>query len=154
MRALKLTLGGLMTTTERFAAEIPLSSWREGARPEGGRYALLLPNDADVAEIADGLAAFAAVILEFPSFRDGRAYSQARLLRERFQYRGEIRARGEILEDQIFFMARSGFDAFEIESGDEAAFGEALRAFSFVYQPAADGAAPVWRLRARRAQAA
>ena len=154
MRTLKLKNGVLAPSTEEFAAEITLASWRDGARPEGGRVALALPNDADVGEVAAGLAAFAAIVLEFPTFRDGRAYSQARLLRERYDYRGEIRARGEVLQDQIFFMARAGFDAFEIASGEAEAFAEALRAFSHVYQPAADGAVPVWRLRARRAEAA
>lgn len=154
MLTLKLSNGRLTPTSERFAGEISLTEWLGGVRPEGGRFALALPNDADVAEIVGALKSFAAVILEFPTFKDGRAYSQARLLRERYFYRGEIRARGEVLQDQAFFMARAGFDAYEVEPGAGEAFAEALAAFSHVYQPAADGAVPVWRLRAARAVAA
>ena len=57
----------------------------------------------------------AVVALVFPSFRDGRAYSQARLLRERHNYRGELRATGQVLRDQFLFMLRAGFDSFEVK---------------------------------------
>ena len=63
--------------------------------------------------IADDLAFFDLVALEFPIFKDGRAYSTARLLRERYHYKGELRAIGEVLRDQLQFMLRCGFDAFE-----------------------------------------
>lgn len=154
MPTFKLKNGQLAPSDERFAGEISLNEWRGGARPEGGRFALTLPSDADVSEVAATLAAFAAVIVEFPTFRDGRAYSQARLLRERYDYRGEIRARGEVLQDQVFFMARAGIDAFEVKGGRLEDFSAALGAFSHVYQPAADGAIPVWRRRLARAEAA
>lgn len=154
MPTLKLNGGRLAQTCERFAGEISYAEWRAGSRPEGGRFALALPNTVDVSDVAETLGAFAAVILEFPTFKDGRAYSQARLLRERHSFRGEIRARGEVLRDQAFFMARAGFDAFEVEAGALDGFTAALAAISLVYQPAADGAVPVWRLRMRRAEAA
>ncbi|MGB5063692.1 MAG: DUF934 domain-containing protein, partial [Candidatus Competibacter sp.] len=81
-----------------------------------------------------------------PKFSDGRAYSQARLLRERHGYRGEIRAVGDVLRDQLFFMARCGFDAFEPRADRSledalAAFGD----FSASYQPAADQPLPLYR---------
>ncbi len=133
--------------------EISLEDWRAGARP-AGPTALVLPNTADVGEIAPVLAHFSAVILEFPSFRDGRAYSQARLLRERCGYAGEIRARGEILRDQALFMARAGFDAVEIAEERASGAVAALREFSAFYQQGADGSAPVWRRRFPGAQAA
>lgn len=154
MPTFKLKNGQLAPSAERLAGEISLAEWRGGVRPEGGRFALALPNDADVSEVAATLAVFAVVILDFPTFKDGRAYSQARLLRERYNYRGEIRARGDVLEDQAFFMARAGIDAFEVEAGALDAFSAALGAFSHVYQPAADGAVPVWRRRLARAEAA
>jgi uncharacterized protein (DUF934 family) len=151
---LKLTSDGLKPCVEERATEMTLAEWRGGARPEAGRFALVLPNDADPSEAAATLSQFAIVVLEFPVFKDGRALSQARLLRERYGYRGEIRARGQVLRDQALFMARAGFDAFEIKCDEAAAFAEALGEFSVVYQHAADGAVAAWRRRAKRAAAA
>lgn len=138
---------------EEPAIEISLDAWRAGARP-GGEPALILPNTVDVAEIAPALGEFAAIILEFPSFRDGRAYSQARILRERYGFKGEIRARGEILRDQALFMARAGFDAIEVAAERAAGASDALGEFSAFYQHGADGSEPVWRRRAPRSKAA
>ena len=82
----------------------------------------------------------ALVALVFPSFRDGRAYSQARLLRERHEFRGELRATGQVLRDQLLFLHRAGFDAFEVsKEKDTAAFREALQRYSVFYQPTGDG---------------
>ena len=75
-----------------------------------------------------------------PTFRDGRAYSQARILRERHGFRGELRATGQVLCDQLLFLQRAGFDAFEVtKEGDAAAFAEAVRRYSVFYQPTGDG---------------
>lgn len=83
----------------------------------------------------------------FPSFRDGRGYSAARILREA-GYKGELRAQGDVLADQIAFMKRCGFDSFAPEAPlDEAVVAASLARFEQVYQPAADGAVPVWKLR-------
>ena len=154
MPTLKLKNGAFEPCTDEFDTEITLAAWRDGARPEAGRFALVLPNDADISEVADSLGRFSAVILEFPAFTDGRAYSQARILREQFGFAGEIRARGDVLRDQVFFMARSGVDAFEVDCARADGFIDALGEFSVVYQAAADGAEPGWRLRAHRAAAA
>jgi uncharacterized protein (DUF934 family) len=111
-----------------------------------------LPNTADVADLAEDLPVLEVVALEFPKFADGRAYSQARLLRERHGYRGEIRAVGDVLRDQLFFMARSGFDAFEVRA--DRSLEDALAAFDEFtesYQPAVDQSQPLYR-RARRAR--
>jgi len=105
-----------------------------------------LPNTANVADLIDDLPRWAVVALEFPKFADGRAYSQARLLRERHGYRGELRAVGEVLRDQLLFMARSGFDAFEVRA--DRSLEDALEAFgefSVSYQPAADQPLPLYR---------
>ncbi|MEE2690483.1 MAG: DUF934 domain-containing protein [Pseudomonadota bacterium] len=154
MPTLKLR-NGFLAPAESFAeTEITLEAFREGVRPEAGRFALVLPNDAGLEEVAATLDRFAAVVLQFPAFKDGRAYSQARLLRERYGYRGEIRARGDVLRDQILFMARAGFDGFEVGEEQAEAFTEALSEFAYFYQPAADAALPVWRRRAARAEAA
>ena len=82
----------------------------------------------------------AAVALVFPSFRDGRAYSQARLLRERHGYGGEMRATGQVLRDQFVFMSRAGFDAFEVKKAADAdAFAATVKRYSVFYQPTGDG---------------
>jgi uncharacterized protein (DUF934 family) len=154
MPVLKLTNGALAPCTEERATEISVAELREGARPEAGRFALVLPNDVAVDEVAAALSRFDVLVLNFPVFKDGRALSQARLLRERYGYRGEIRARGNVLRDQALFMARAGFDAFEIGCEATGAFADALRELTLAYQPAADGAPPVWRRRAERAAAA
>jgi uncharacterized protein (DUF934 family) len=133
--------------------EVTLEAWRAGARPNAPA-ALIVPNTVDIASVSEELADFGAVILEFPSFRDGRAYSQARLLRERYGYTGEIRARGEILRDQALFMARAGFDAIEIEDRRAAGVAEALGEFSAFYQQGADGSQAVWRRRNPSSKAA
>lgn len=134
-------------------AIVSLARWsRERALllERGEPIGVRLPNTANVADLVADLPALEVIALEFPKFADGRAYSQARLLRERYGYRGEIRAVGDVLRDQLLFMARSGFDAFELQADrdlDDAleAFGE----FSESYQPAADQPLPLFRRRAR-----
>ncbi len=88
------------------------------------------------------------VEVSFPTFRDGRGYSAARILREA-GYRGELRAAGDVLVDQIAFMRRCGFDSFAPEAAiDPAALQRSLERYKDHYQPAADTAVPVWRRRA------
>jgi uncharacterized protein (DUF934 family) len=101
---------------------------------------VLWPNNRDLDELVPYLDRLAAVALVFPSFRDGRAYSQARLLRERFRYRGELRATGQVLRDQFVFMLRAGFDAFEVKKQSDAeAFAQTVKRYSVFYQPTGDG---------------
>ena len=101
---------------------------------------VLWPNNRKVAELAPHLDALALVALVFPSFRDGRAYSQARLLRESYGFRGELRATGDILRDQFMFLLRAGFDAFEVKKdADVAAFSTEIARHTVVYQPTGDG---------------
>jgi uncharacterized protein (DUF934 family) len=89
------------------------------------------------------------IALEFPKFGDGRAYSYARLLRERYGFRGELRAVGNVLRDQALFMLRCGFDAFEVTEGTPIeGWREALGEISVVYQPTADGRPVAHGLRA------
>jgi uncharacterized protein (DUF934 family) len=123
---------------------LPFAEWQQ--RPEWP--AVSLSNTDPVEDLAPHVARLRLIVLHFPKFSDGRAYSQARLLRGRLGYRGELRATGGVLQDQVPFMLRCGFDSFESE---QAGFGEALaRArtlFSVVYQPTEDGRAPASRLR-------
>lgn len=85
--------------------------------------------------------------IAFPAFRDGRGYSSARILREA-GYKGELRAQGDVLVDQIAFMKRCGFDSFAPESSlNQTDVDAAFARYDRVYQPAADGRLPVWKLR-------
>jgi uncharacterized protein (DUF934 family) len=113
-----------------------------------GAAGVLWPNDRSVSELAPHLDRLALIVLGFPSFKDGRAYSQARILRARYKFRGELRATGQILRDQFLFLLRSGFDAFEVtKEADVVAFADSVRRYSVFYQPGADGSAPAFRRR-------
>jgi uncharacterized protein (DUF934 family) len=112
--------------------------------PEGllkrGRVGVIWLNNRDLDDLVPYLDRLALVALVFPTFRDGRAYSQARLLRERHGYEGELRATGQVLRDQFVFMLRAGFDTFDVKKqADADAFGEAARRYSVFYQPTGDG---------------
>jgi uncharacterized protein (DUF934 family) len=105
-----------------------------------GKVGVIWPNNRDVDDLVPHLQRLAVVALVFPSFRDGRAYSQARLLRERFHYRGEMRAIGQVLRDQFVFMLRAGFDAFDVrKQADAEAFAQTVKRYSVFYQPTGDG---------------
>jgi uncharacterized protein (DUF934 family) len=91
------------------------------------------------------------VALEFPKFRDGRAYSQARLLREHYGFRGELRATGDVLRDQFMFLLRAGFDAFEVKKdADATVFASEIARKTVFYQPTGDGRLPAPRARLDR----
>ena len=131
---------------------VPLDRWKEDREALIGRtnqgLGVRLNSDQHADEIADDLEHFAVIALDFPIFRDGRAYTTARLLRERYDYQGELRAVGEVLRDQIFFMHRCGFNAFEVR--EDRSVEDALKAFddfTVLYQPAADEEQPLWRRR-------
>jgi uncharacterized protein (DUF934 family) len=125
---------------------IPLAVWK--ARHDDDLGVWLAPED-DPAAIAADLAHFAVVGVMFPVFRDGRGYSTAMLLRSRYGYRGELRAIGDVLRDQLFYMQRVGFDAFAIRadrSPEDALAG--LSDFSEVYQTSWNQPQPLFRRRA------
>jgi uncharacterized protein (DUF934 family) len=93
-----------------------------------------------VGDLLPFLDRLAVIALVFPTFRDGRAYSQARLLRERYLHRGELRATGQVLRDQFVFMLRAGFDAFDVKKqADAEAFAQTVQRYSVFYQPTGDG---------------
>ncbi|MDE5442046.1 DUF934 domain-containing protein [Bradyrhizobium sp. CSA207] len=126
--------GDILVPAERFLSE------REALLARGGKVGVIWPNNRDISELAPHLEKLAAVALVFPTFRDGRAYSQARLLRERYNYRGELRATGQVLRDQFVFMLRAGFDSFEVKKqADAEAFMQTAKRYSVFYQPTGDG---------------
>ncbi len=118
---------------------VSLERWRRDAlllRRHGGGLGLRLRSDQLPSEIAADLEVFALIALEFPKFGDGRAFSTARLLRERYGFAGEIRAIGDVLRDQFLFMHRCGFDSFEVESHAAAeAWCQSVSEITVFYQP-------------------
>lgn len=126
--------GAVLVSAERFLAG------PDAVLSRHGKSGVIWPNNRDVEDLLPYLDRLAAVALVFPIFRDGRAYSQARLLRERYKFKGELRATGQVLRDQFMFMLRAGFDAFEVKKDSDAkAFAEASHRFSVFYQPTGDG---------------
>lgn len=116
---------------------------------------LYAANNDPVERLNGSVNRFEVVALEFPKFTDGRAYSQARILRERLRYVGELRATGNVLRDQLLFMKRAGFDAFDMANpvtGD--VYTKAIASFPAFYQPAADGQVSILRRRLLERQAA
>jgi uncharacterized protein (DUF934 family) len=135
----------VIVPAQRFLADADALSRRDGS------LGVAWPNDRRIAELAPWLGHLALVALHFPKFRDGRAYSQARLLRETYGFRGTLRATGDVLRDQFHFLIRAGFDSFEVKKpADASAFVQAASRYSVVYQPSADGRIPALR---RRVQA-
>ena len=102
-------------TAFRRAVIVGLTRWR-GARDEllslGQKLGIFLDNDQPPGLVADDIDCFDLIVLDFPKFTDGRAYSQARLLRERLGFSGAMRATGQVLRDQLAMMLRCGFDEF------------------------------------------
>jgi uncharacterized protein (DUF934 family) len=135
----------VIVSAQRFLADA------DGLIRRDGSLGVLWPNDRRIAELAPWLGHLALVALQFPKFRDGRAYSQARLLRETYGFRGRLRATGEVLRDQFHFLIRAGFDSFEVKKAtDASAFVQAASRYSVVYQPSADGRVPALRKRLQR----
>jgi len=97
------------------------------------------PNSQNVAALAPYLDRLSLVVLAFPNFKDGRGYSQARVLRERYAFGGELRATGQVLRDQFLLLVRAGFDALEVaKPGDAEAFATALARYTVFYQDSGD----------------
>ena len=110
----------------------------------------LAPAD-DPHDLAPFLDRIALIEIDFPKYTDGRGYSQAQLLRRRLGYTGELRAVGHVLRDQILYMNRSGFDAYQTSRADLPNVVQALEEYSAFYQPAADGQTSVFTRRHTKA---
>ena len=112
------------------------------------KYAVCINGDVETEEVVKDMEHFELIALDFPVFTDGRSYSHARLLRERYGYTGELRAVGDVLRDQLFFMQRCGIDSYQVR--EDKNIEDALNAFtelSVKYQTAADRVQPVYKLR-------
>jgi len=117
---------------------VPVGIWlarREELLGNDEAFGIWLDSDAQPGAIVDALASVALVAVNFPVFSDGRGYSIARLLREKYGYRGELRAIGDVLRDQLFLMWRCGFDSFRIRDDRDASDAlPGLGDFTHVYQ--------------------
>jgi uncharacterized protein (DUF934 family) len=134
--------GGAIVSLSRFRKERDMLLGRNA--PIGVR----LKAEESPEELGDDVHCLSVVALEFPKFRDGRAFSWARQLRTRLRFAGEIRAVGDFLYDQIAHQRRVGFDAWEIANGfSETRFRRALGEITNVYQPSADGRKTIRDLR-------
>ena len=113
-----------------------------------GDIAIWLDSDENVNDIGSDLRQFTLIALNFPVFSDGRSYTNARELRQHLNYEGEIRAIGDVLRDQMFYMARCGFDSFEIRHDqDPDACLSAFNDFQTGYQSSIDEPNPLFRRR-------
>ena len=136
----------VIVSAKRFLADAAALVRRDGS------LGVAWPNDKRVAELEPWLGHLALVVLVFPKFKDGRAYSQARLLRETCGFGGTLRAAGDVLRDQFHFLVRAGFDSFEVKKdADARAFAEVLARYSVYYQDGADGREPALRRRLQSA---
>jgi uncharacterized protein (DUF934 family) len=104
----------------------------------GSPLGVVLSAAHKIEQLAPDLARFALIAAEFSGPSEGRGYSQARLLRERWNFKGELRATGYVRRDQLFFMARCGFNSFELPEADLEDAHTAFSTFSAAYQPSND----------------
>ena len=130
---------------------VPLSLWlgkREVLLKRVGRTGVWLKPEDEPALLATDFAVLPLIAVHFPAFTDGRGYSTARLLRERHGFGGELRAFGDVLRDNIFYLSRVGFDAIALREDQDAA--QALGAFgdfSEAYQSSVERPQPLFRRR-------
>jgi uncharacterized protein (DUF934 family) len=124
--------GGVIITLAGWVAD--RSRWLSAPN----RLGVVLSPAHKAEQLAPDLDRFALVAAEFPGPSDGRGYTQGRLLRERHHFKGELRAAGYVRLDQLFFLARCGFNSFELPEAELPAAAAALRTFSAAYQPTND----------------
>ena len=130
---------------------LPFSFWRvnrEGLLKQKSSHAVWIDGDIETEELSSDLNHLSIIALDLPVFKDGRSYTHARMLRDRYNFEGELRAIGNVLRDQYFFMLRCGIDCFELTEGENAE--DALKSFNDFtvrYQAAADDAVPIYKLR-------
>jgi len=138
--------GKVIVTLARWRAE------REALLARHAAVGVLVPNTADIEAVFPEIGDRPLIALQFPAFADGRALSQAVVLRKRLGFRGELRAVGDVIRDLVFWLGRCGFDSI-VPRKDQSpeACREALNEFTVAYQAAADDHTPVWIRRRSRA---
>jgi len=132
---------------------IPLALWQSDPSLQRDDIGIILNNDVDLTSISEDLHDVPVIAIDFPSFVDGRGFSLARLLRERIGYKGEVRAVGYIIRDQLCSLKRSGFNSFSFDPKnfqgefDLSAMATSLTDFTDAYQTSADTPTPLFRRR-------
>lgn len=131
---------------------VPVSMWQTNQSSilenHRGAVGLWINGDEEIEGIAESIITAPVIAINFPKFVDGRGFSVARLLRDRFGFKGELRAVGQIIRDQLFLLQRCGFNAFQFDS--EIDLTEAVKSladFSDAYQVAADQPEPLFKRR-------
>ena len=132
--------GGAIVSLTRFRKD------RDALLARNAAVGVSLNSDESPEELGDDVHRLSVVVIVFPKFRDGRGFSWARMLRTRLNFAGEVRASGDFLYDQIAYLVRTGFDAFETNFALEDV-NRALSEMSAVYQPSADGRKTIRDLR-------
>lgn len=129
---------------------VPLAYWQAERERllERSHVGVWLASDQPPSEIADDLEQLPLVAIDFPLFTDGRGFSYGRALRERYGYRGEVRAIGQFIRDQLYHLSRCGFDAYALETSDPHAALSSLNDFSDSYQGSVAQPLPRFRRRA------
>jgi uncharacterized protein (DUF934 family) len=124
---------------------LTLAEWQNGRADwiaRGGPLGVVLSPVHSVELLGADIGRLALIGAEFSGPSEGRGYSQARQLREHWKFTGELRATGFVRRDQVFFMARSGFNSFELPDTEIEAAAAALSTFSAAYQPSNDAGLP------------
>lgn len=128
---------------------VSLSRWkaeRTVLAARDGELGLRITSEDNLEEIAGDLEHFQLIALDFPVFTDGRCFSYAHLLRDRYAYTGELRAIGNYIRDQVYFLSRVGINAFEFASSENLNGAlAALHDFSVTYQACTDEKEPLYR---------
>lgn len=132
--------GDIIVSFERLKREASALSERQG------KLGVRLKSDQQASDISEEIGLLQLIAIEFPKFTDGRGYTTGRLLRDRYHFEGELRATGYVLRDQLFYMARCGFNSFVMAPGKSLESGlKAFDDFSISYQAAADSPQPLFR---------
>ncbi|WP_018274441.1 DUF934 domain-containing protein [Teredinibacter turnerae] len=130
---------------------LPLENYlnlQEAAHPNMENLGVIVPGDTDVGELAKIPATVPVVAIDFPVFTDGRGFTLGRTLREHCDFTGELRATGNYMLDQLFYLKRCGFSSFAIaDEADMQTVNDALSSFSVKYQAAIDEPQPLFRRR-------
>jgi len=130
---------------------VPLQFWKlykEELNGYDGNIAVWLDSNENPGQITDEIHSLPLIALNFPVFSDGRSYTNARELRQKYVYKGEIRAIGDVLRDQLYYMAQCGFDSFEIRHDQEAELClDAFKDFKTGYQSTITEPTPLFRRR-------
>jgi uncharacterized protein (DUF934 family) len=138
----ELPAGDIIVSVARWRKE------RETILAHSGKLGIKISGATPVTAIAPDLKHFPLIALEFPTFGDGRCLSHARLLREKYSYKGELRAVGDVQRDQLYFMRRCGIDSFAVRADKDIEDAlNAFKEFTVRYQPAGDDAQPIYHYR-------